>query len=258
MDGFEINKILGAILGTALLIIGIGNVANAVYRVEPLTKDAYPVEVAAGGTAGGAPAAAAPVDIGTALAAADVKKGEQIARSKCTACHTLDKGQPPATGPNLYGVVGGPTAHMGAAFNYSSAMLKFGGTWTFDRLWNFLKSPRDFLPGTAMTFIGLAKETERANVIAWLRTNSDNPVPLPPPQKAAAEAAPGEAPAGTPPAASSTAASAPAAAAPAAPSAFAPAPAGTTAAPSTAPSTAAPATAMPAATTTPPAPPKTP
>ena len=67
MDGFEINKILGAVLGTALLIIGIGNVANAVYRVEPLTKDAYPVEVAAGGTAGGAPAAAAPVDIGTAL-----------------------------------------------------------------------------------------------------------------------------------------------------------------------------------------------
>ncbi|MFZ1990515.1 MAG: cytochrome c family protein, partial [Alphaproteobacteria bacterium] len=247
MDGFEINKILGAVLGTALLIIGIGNVANTVYRVEPLTKDAYPVEVAASGTAGGAPAAAAPVDIGTALAAADVKKGEQIARSKCTACHTLDKGQPAATGPNLYGIVGGPTAHMGAAFNYSSAMLKFGGNWTFDRLWNFLKSPRDFLPGTAMTFVGLPKETERANLIAWLRTNSDNPVPLPPPQKSAAEAAPaaapGEAPAGTPPAASSTAA--PEGAAPASPNASASAPTGATAPASTAPTATAPATAAP-------------
>ena len=211
MDGFEINKILGAVLGTALLIIGIGNVANAVYDVEPLKKDAFPVEVAAAGASGAATAAAAPVDIGTALATADVKKGEQIARSKCTACHSLDKGQPPSTGPNLYGVVGGPVIRTDQAFNYSSAMQKFGGTWTYDRLWAFIGNPRDAMPGTAMTFVGLPKEGERANVIAWLRANADSPVPLPAPKKAAEEAPSS----GEPPAASSTATSAPEGAPPA-------------------------------------------
>ena len=241
MYGFEINKILGAILGTALLIIGIGNVANAVYEVEPLKKDAFPVEVAAGGATGGAVAAAAPIDLGTALAAADVKKGEQIARSKCTACHTLDKGQPPATGPNLYGVVGGPVIRPEAGFNYSSAMQKFGGNWTFDRLWAFIGNPRDAVPGTAMTFVGLPKETERADVIAWLRMNADSPVPLPEAKKVEAAPAPAS---GEPPAASSTATTAPEGAAPAA-NASAPAPTGATAP--------APATATPAATATPPA-----
>jgi len=179
MDGFEVNKILGALLGTALFIIAIGNIAEAVYHVEPLKQDAFPVEVP---KEGAATAAAAPqaVDLGTVLAAADVKKGEDIARSKCTACHSLDKGQADSTGPNLYGVVGGPVIKS-PTFNYSSAMKKFGGNWTFDRLWQFLGGPRDFLPGTAMTFVGLPKENERADVIAWLRTNADSPVPLPAP-----------------------------------------------------------------------------
>ena len=159
MDGFEINKILGALLGTALLVIAIGNISEAIYGVEPLKKDAFPVDVPEGGASVGATAqAATPVDLGTVLAAADPAKGERIARGKCTACHTLDKGQPPATGPNLYGIVGNKTAHMGDAFNYSSAMKKLGGEWTFDRLWHFLAGPRDFLPGTAMTFVGLPKE----------------------------------------------------------------------------------------------------
>jgi cytochrome c len=180
MDGFEVNKVLGALLGTALLFTLIGNISAMVYNVRPLKQDAFPVEVPkAGASASAAPAA--PVDLGTVLAAADVKKGEQIARSKCTACHTLDKGQAPATGPNLYGVVGAPVIRKDQSFNYSSAMQKFGGDWTFDRLWHFLAGPREFLPGTAMTFVGLPNDKERADVIAWLRTNSDSPVPLPAP-----------------------------------------------------------------------------
>lgn len=212
MDGFEINKILGAILGTALLIIGISNVANAIYKVEPLKQDAYPVEVAEN-TGGAAATPKQEVDLGTALAGANLKKGEQIARGKCTACHTLDKGQPPATGPNLYGVVGGPVIRPEEHFNYSSAMQKFGGEWTFERLWTFLANPREDISGTAMTFVGLPKESERADVIAWLNSNSDKPAALPAP-KQAADAAPA-ADAVTPPAASSTATEAPAGEAPA-------------------------------------------
>jgi cytochrome c len=222
MDGFEINKILGALLGTALLIIAIGDVSGAIYHVAPLKQDAYPVEVPKEAANGAAAAAPKPVDLGTVLAAADVSRGSEIAHNVCTSCHSLDKGQPDATGPNLYGVVGGPVIKS-PTFNYSSAMKKFGGDWTFDRLWHFLAGPRDFLPGTAMTFIGLPKEKERADVIAWLRTNADNPVPLPAPAPAQAAAA---APAGQAPAADGQAEAKPGEAkiAPAEPSKSAPKP----------------------------------
>jgi cytochrome c len=196
MDGFEINKILGALLGTALLVIAIGHVSESIYSAEAPKPAAYPVEVPEGAAAGGPAEAEQPVDLGALLAAADPVRGQRVARSKCTACHTLDKGQPPSTGPNLYGIVGNQVAHLGDAFNYSSAMRKLGGEWTFERMWEFLGNPKQFLPGTAMTFVGLPKESERADVIAWLRDNADAPIPLPAPQAAEAspaEGAPGEA-----------------------------------------------------------------
>ena len=203
MDGFEVNKILGAVLGTALLIIAIGRISEAVYEIPEVKQAAFPVDLPEGAAGGGEQVAAAKTDLGTLLAAADPAKGERIARAKCTACHTLDKGQTAATGPNLYGIVGGKMGHMGDAFNYSSAMKKMmasNDTWTYENLWEFLGNPKAFMPGTAMTFVGLPKETERADVIAWLHSNADSQVPFPAPQAAAAEpaaGAPGETPSET-------------------------------------------------------------
>ncbi len=143
---------------------------------------------------------------------ADAKKGQSIA-NKCLACHTLQKGQPTRVGPNLYGVVGTPIIRPETGYNYSQAFQakgKEGFTWTFDNLNHFLTDPRKFIPGTNMTFPGLPNEQDRADVVAYLRTLSDNPVPLP-----AAPAAGGAAPTapanGTAPAAPAANGTAPAA-----------------------------------------------
>ncbi len=143
---------------------------------------------ASGGTAGGGEQVA---PIAARLQTADAKKGEQVAK-KCLACHTLDKGQPNKVGPNLYNVVGSPIIHPDNGFSYSQAFqdkTKEGFTWTFEHLDGFLTNPRGYIPGTAMSFAGLKKPEDRADVIDYLRTLSDNPEPLPPPPPAGDKAA---------------------------------------------------------------------
>ena len=194
MDSFEFNKVAGAVLGTALGVMALGIIAEIIYAPGKPAKPGFEIAVAeGGGEATGAPAAAAE-PIAVRLAKADVKSGEASAKA-CLGCHTLAKGQPAKQGPNLYGVVGGPAAHM-AGFKYSEAMQerhKKGLDWTFEELDKFLEGPRGYVPGTLMTFAGLKRPDQRANVIAYLNSLSDSPQPLP-------QAA--EAPAPTQPAAS--------------------------------------------------------
>jgi cytochrome c len=220
MDSFEFNKIAGAVLGTALGVMALSIISEAIFAPAEAEKAGYEIAVAepVAAPAAGAQASAVP-PIAVRLASADVAAGENVAK-KCAACHTLGKGEPAKVGPNLYNVVGGPDGHM-QGFKYSAAMQArhdAGDKWTFDDLDHFLTSPKAFVPGTAMGFAGLPKPEDRANVIAFLHTLSDAPIPLPTP-----DAAPAAAPAAAAPAAAAPAA-APAAAAPAtAPAAAAPA-----------------------------------
>ena len=179
MNSFELNKILGAILGTCLFLLALNITAGAVFSAAKPAKPGYDIavtEAPAGGAGGGAaPAQDEPIE--QLLASADPKKGETAAK-KCQACHTFGKGEPNRVGPNLYGVVGRDRASE-AGFNYSAAMKAKGGSWTVDDLDKFIQNPKAFVPGTSMGFAGVSKAQERADIIAYLNTMSDSPQPLP-------------------------------------------------------------------------------
>jgi cytochrome c len=178
MDSFEINKILGAILFTCLVTLALNIAAGAMFSPVKPAKPGYEIAVTEEPAQGAKPEAAAPAEpIEKLLASASVEKGEQAAK-KCVACHTFTKGGPNRVGPNLWGIVNRPKASE-AGFAYSDAIKSKGGNWTIDDLNAFLTSPRGYAPGTKMTFVGLPKGTERADVIAYLNSLADSPAPLP-------------------------------------------------------------------------------
>ena len=177
MDSFELNKILGAILATCLLLLVTSFTASAIFAPVMPAKPGY--EIAAKEAAhGGAKEATAPSEpIEKLLQTASVEKGAAAAK-KCAACHTFEKGGPNRVGPNLFGIVERARASE-AGFNYSAAMKAKGGKWTFQELNAFILNPKANVPGTAMGFAGIAKDSERADVIDYLRSLADKPVPLP-------------------------------------------------------------------------------
>jgi len=185
MDSFELNKILGAVLFTFLCVLGLNIAAGAIFSPPEPAKPGYEIAIPEKTEGGPAPAAAPQESIAQLLANADPKRGEQIAKV-CQTCHTFEKGGPNKVGPNLWGIVGRPKVEPG--FNYSAAMKAKGGDWTIDDLNQFLTNPKGYIPGTAMSFAGLPKGPQRADVIAFLNTLSDSPKPLP----TAAEAKPAE------------------------------------------------------------------
>ncbi len=172
------NTVAGCVLASALFAMIVGKVSNAVVHPHMLDKPAIavadePVAVAA---AGAAPAELAP--IGPKLAGANIENGKALFQKQCFICHTIDKGGVNKVGPNQWGVVGRKLAsHEG--FGYSSALKDKGGEWDYEAINHLIFKPTAFVRGTKMAFAGLAKEQERADVIAYLRTMSDAPKPLP-------------------------------------------------------------------------------
>jgi cytochrome c len=178
MDSFELNKILGAILGTCLILLVTSFTASAIFAPNKPQKPGFEIAVKEEAAAGGEKAAAvAPEPIEKLLQTASVQKGEAAAK-KCAACHTFAKGDKNGVGPNLYGIIGDHKGE-GRGFNFSAAMKAKGGAWSIDDLNQFIASPKGYVPGTAMGFAGITKDSERADVIAYLNSLSDHPAPLP-------------------------------------------------------------------------------
>jgi cytochrome c len=219
MDSFEYNKLIGAFLGTVFVVFSVGIISDAIFASPHPEKEGFIIEAAEAEAGGAAEAAPTEEPIAVRLASADLAAG-QTAEKKCSACHTIDSGGANKVGPNLWNIVNRPIAsHEG--FSYSGAMKEFsqGGSvvWDYEHLDHFLTSPKGLVKGTAMGFAGIKNPTERANLIAYLRTLADTPAALPEATAPAAE--PASAPAGEAPAAE------PAAPAEAAPAEAAPAPA---------------------------------
>ena len=177
LDSFELNKILGAILGTGLGLVAINIAAGAIFAPGKLGKPGFEIEVPTT-PPGEAPGAAPPpeVPLEELLVKADVGRGQQSAQ-KCAACHSLAKDGKPMQGPPLWGIVGRPKASY-PGFNYSPALKQMGGNWTIPDLFKYTANPRAMAPGTNMTFAGINRASERADLMAYLNSLSDNPAPL--------------------------------------------------------------------------------
>jgi len=177
MDSFELNKILGAVLGTLLFALGLNILSGILFTPKRPAIPGYDLPVPQEEAAGAAPAAVQEEPLPVLLAKAEPNKG-QNAFKKCAACHSADKGGPNKVGPNLYGVVGRPVASH-AGFGYSAALKAKGGEWTYEEIYKFIKNPKADVPGTIMAFAGVPSGQERADILSYLRTLSDNPPPLP-------------------------------------------------------------------------------
>ncbi len=254
METTDGNKLALAVLGTLLGTMALGVFSSAIYAPNRAVKPGYALPAGTEATAA-APKAAPEIPFPVELAKAEVAKGQADTKI-CQTCHSFDKGGPIRVGPPLWGVVG---RHKGSfpGFNYSEGMKSKGGDWTYDDLNVFLTKPSAYVAGTKMTFGGEAEESKRADIVDYLHTLSDNPLPLPTPAAAPSPTpAPTAAKTPTPaPTAAATPTPAPTAAAtptPAPTAAAAPSPTPTAAAtPTPAPTAAATPTPAPTAAATP-------
>ena len=191
-----VNKIMGALLAVALIILALPTAAGIVFGtgghhggghgeekpiMERVSENyAYYLPISEGV---GAAAAEEVFDLGAALAEASVEDGADSFRAKCSTCHTIEDGGENKQGPNLHAIVGRNVAGHASFGGYSSSLSEVGGAWDYDKLNAFLENPKGYVSGTAMSFIGLRKDGERADVIAYLASETPNapafPEPLP-------------------------------------------------------------------------------
>ena len=181
MDSFELNKIIAAVLLTALIIIGIGKFTDILFHVEKPKESAYKIEglesVSTLVSSGTKTEVIEAVDIKALLAMGDLAHGEKVFK-KCSACHMIASGGKNMIGPNLWSVIG-RTAGSVSDYKYSKAMVAYGKEWTFEEMNSYLIKPQAYIKGTKMAFAGLRKEKDRASVILFMNSKSSNPKPLP-------------------------------------------------------------------------------
>ena len=190
MGSLFFNKLAAALLAVALVILGLTTLGDSLFHAEQPEQFGYPVDLAAleGASGPAEEEGEGPGDFGVLLASADISAGERVAR-RCASCHSFDSGMADGTGPHLWGVLGRAVAAVDG-FNYSAAMQEYGETtdaWRYENMYNFLESPRRYMPGTAMSFAGLRDQEDRINLIAYMHEQGSSDMPFPEPLAVPAE-----------------------------------------------------------------------
>lgn len=184
MNSYELNKIFGAVVTSVLVVTVIGFMANLLVQPHKLEKSVLDIKVETAAPAQAAAEPAVQIDpIAPLMASANAAAGAALLRN-CTSCHSFEKGGRNGVGPNMWDVVGNKKGHIDG-FAYSQALVAAAarpgaaGLWGYEELNQFLANPRAYMPGTRMAYAGMRRAEDRANLIAHLRTLSDNPKPLP-------------------------------------------------------------------------------
>ena len=180
MDSFELNKIIGAILLTALIIIGLGKFTDFLFHVDKPEQSAYKIEgleTVNSSALVTEKKVQEQVDIVQLLSMGDIAHGEKVFK-KCSACHMVVSDGKNMIGPNLWSVIGRKAGSI-SDYNYSKAMVAYGKEWTFEEMNAYLIKPQAYIKGTKMAFAGLRKEKDRASVILYMNSKSNNPKPIP-------------------------------------------------------------------------------
>ncbi len=171
----DTNKTALAVMMVLLLTMALGVFSNALYAPDKAAKPGY--NLPSGGEKTAQAEAPKETPLPVLLAKADPKKGEADTKV-CQSCHSFDKGGAAKVGPPLYGVVGRAKGSI-AGFGYSDGVKAKGGDWTYEDLNKFITKPSAYISGTKMTYPGEQEPEKRADILAYLRTLSDSPVPFP-------------------------------------------------------------------------------
>ena len=175
MDGFEINKIIAAILATVIIVFSINKFTDILFRADKPQQSAYKIEKVETTLASASKQTA--VGINELLAMGDIQHGEKVFK-KCSSCHMIAAGGKNMIGPNLWSVLGRKTGSI-SDYKYSKALASYGKEWTFAEMNEFLTKPSAHIKGTKMAFAGLKNEKDRASVILFMNSKSDSPLPTP-------------------------------------------------------------------------------
>jgi cytochrome c len=180
MKNLEFNKIFASVLLAGILILSVNNLIDIIYKPSEVKESGYIINVANSSNANTVKQAfdINNVDLGLLLSSANIESGKKISK-KCIACHTFEKGGHNKVGPNLWEIIGNKKAHLGDKFQYSKVLIEKGGVWDYESLLHFLYKPTQYIKGTKMSFAGLSKPDQLADMILYLHSLSDNPLPLP-------------------------------------------------------------------------------
>ena len=179
MSALEVNKIIASILVALIILFLISVIGNFLVNPnEDVYAAAYKIEVLDEENNTAKSSNSNEIEpISSLLVNASIENGQKIYK-KCLGCHNYEKDSANKVGPNLWNVINRSKASV-SEFAYSKALAEYGGIWGYEELNQFLYKPKEYMPGTKMNFSGLKKNEDRADLIYFLRDQSENPLPLP-------------------------------------------------------------------------------